>query len=281
MNVPLFVLLDIAEISSSSYYDACQREYEVDDQEVISEIKFIRNEFQDYGYRRVTIELKRRGYNINHKKVLRIMKNEGLLCDSYKRNIRKYNSYKGACGKVASNRLRRRFRTDRPYQKIVTDVTELRWGNKTTSERAYFTAFMDLYNCEIISWNIGLHPNVDFVVSPLNELMGLRPKTNYRMTVHSDQGFQYQNGRYINVLKSNKVFQSMSRKATCLDNACIESFFNQLKVGTVHNNNYKDYNSLNQAVKEYISYYNNYRIKQKLGGMSPVEYRINSSQKIA
>ncbi|NBI00834.1 DDE-type integrase/transposase/recombinase, partial [Lactobacillus kunkeei] len=146
---------------------------------------------------------------------------------------------------------------------------------------AYFTAFMDLYNCEIISWNIGLHPNVDFVVSPLNELMGLRPKTNYRMTVHSDQGFQYQNGRYINVLKSNKVFQSMSRKATCLDNACIESFFNQLKVGTVHNNNFKDYNSLNQAVKEYISYYNNYRIKQKLGGMSPVEYRINSSQKIA
>ncbi|TMT03317.1 transposase family protein, partial [Apilactobacillus kunkeei] len=102
----------------------------------------------------------------------------------------------------------RRFRTDRPYQKIVTDVTELRWGNKTTSERAYFTAFMDLYNCEIISWNIGLHPNVDFVVSPLNELMGLRPKTNYRMTIHSDQGFQYQNGRYINVLKSNKVFQS-------------------------------------------------------------------------
>ncbi|WP_263505218.1 IS3 family transposase [Apilactobacillus apinorum] len=111
--------------------------------------------------------------------------------------------------------------------------------------------------------------------------MGLRPKTNYRMTVHSDQGFQYQNGRYINVLKSNKVFQSMSRKATCLDNACIESFFNQLKVGTVHNNDFNDYNSLNQSVKEYISYYNNYRIKQKLGGMSPVGYRINSSQKIA
>ncbi|CAI2658411.1 IS3 family transposase ISWco1 [Apilactobacillus kunkeei] len=111
--------------------------------------------------------------------------------------------------------------------------------------------------------------------------MGLRPKTSYRMTIHSDQGFQYQNGRYINILKSNKVFQSMSRKATCLDNACIESFFNQLKVDTVHNNNFKDYNSLNQAVKEYVSYYNNYRIKQKLGRMSPVEYRINSSQKVA
>ena len=60
MNVPLFVLLDIAEMSSSSYYDACQREYEVDDQKVISEIKVIRNKFKDYGYRRVTIELKRR-----------------------------------------------------------------------------------------------------------------------------------------------------------------------------------------------------------------------------
>ncbi|WP_424922828.1 IS3 family transposase [Apilactobacillus kunkeei] len=61
----------------------------------------------------------------------------------------------------------------------------------------------------------------------------------------------------------------------------MESFFNQLKVSTVHNNNFKDYNFLNQAVKEYISYYNNYRIKQKLEGMLPVEYRINSSQKIA
>ncbi|KZV03169.1 hypothetical protein [Lactiplantibacillus plantarum] len=68
----------------------------------------------------------------------------------------KYNSYKGTVGTVAHNRLNRRFKTDRPFQKIVTDVTEIRWGNQTLNERAYFTAYIDLYNGEILEWALVL-----------------------------------------------------------------------------------------------------------------------------
>lgn len=81
----------------------------------------------------------------------------------------KYNSYKGTVGTVAHNRLNRRFKTDRPFQKIVTDVTEIRWGNQTLNERAYFTAYIDLYNGEILEWAIGRRPTVDFVTRPLND----------------------------------------------------------------------------------------------------------------
>lgn len=93
---------------------------------------------------------------------------------------------------------------------------------------------MDIYRGEVLERNFNLSPTVEFVTKPLERLIENRPELPYRMTIHSDQGFQYQNKRYINLLKYAKVFQSMSRKATCLDNAPAESFFHILKAGTVH-----------------------------------------------
>ena len=101
------------------------------------------------------------------------------------------------------------------------------------------------------------------------------------MTIHSDQGFQYQNYEYVSRLKTHKVFQSMSHKATCLDNAVAESSFHILKVGTVHNHAYENYEELEHAISDYVTYYNNERIKAKSAGMSPVNYRIHTNQKAA
>lgn len=268
-------------MSSSSYYDAIKRIYTNTDADIINEIQIIRAENQDYGYRRVTLELRNLGLIVNHKRVLRIMTEQGLLCHAFERKTRKYNSYKGSVGKIAKNLLHRKFITDRPYQKIVTDVTELRWGNQTMDERAYFTSFTDLYNGEILSWNLDKHPTVSFVTQPLQQFVDSLPELNYRTTIHSDQGFQYQNCKYQKILRDNKIFQSMSRKATCLDNACAESIFHIIKVGTVHNNHYETYEVLEKNVKKYVHYYNNERIKVKLAGMSPVKYRIHTSQKAA
>ncbi|AVW05979.1 hypothetical protein [Lactiplantibacillus plantarum] len=97
------------------------------------------------------------------------MRENNLLCQTFNRRTKKYNSYKGTVDTVAHNRLNRRFKTDRPFQKIVTDVTEVRWGNQTINERAYFTAYIDLYNGEILEWAIGRRPTVDFVTRPLND----------------------------------------------------------------------------------------------------------------
>lgn len=268
-------------MSSSSYYDACKREYQQNSESLITIIRTICKNHTDYGYRPVTSELHKMGIKINHKAVLRIMRENQLLCRAYERRTRKYNSYKGTIGRIAPNILNRHFKTDRSYQKIVTDVTELRWGNQGVEERAYFTAYIDLFNGEILQWAISRHPTVEFVTEPLKRLINERPNYNYRMTIHSDQGFQYQNCRYTELLKSAKVFQSMSRKATCLDNACAESFFHILKVGTVHNHRYSTYSDLKAAIKNYIDYYNYKWIKIKLAGMSPVEYRKHADQKVA
>ncbi|MBJ7687389.1 IS3 family transposase, partial [Weissella confusa] len=178
-------------MSSSSYHDACKRAYKEYPRDLIDVITSIRDENPDYGYRRVTQELHNRGFNTNHKVVLKIMKMNGLLCTAFNRLTRKYNSYVGTVGHISPNRVNRRFTTDRPYQKVLTDVTEVRWGSGTMAERAYFTAYIDVYSGEILTWNINLHPTVEFVTKPLDELLQNRPELNYRMTIHSDQGFQY------------------------------------------------------------------------------------------
>jgi len=265
-------------MSSSSYHDAIKREYHSDSSTLVDEIRVISKANPDYGYRTITAALRNQGRIINHKAVLRLMRENGLLCHAFDRRTKKYNSYRGTVGMIAHNRLHRRFKTDRPFQKVVTDVTEIRWGKQSINERAYFTAYIDLYNGEILEWAIDRRPTVDFVTRPLERLVKQRPTLSYRMTVHSDQGFQYQNCRFINILKQAQIFQSMSRKATCLDNAVAESIFHILKVGTVHNHHYETYDALKIAVTNYVDYYNHRRIKTKLAGMSPVKYREHTSQ---
>ena len=265
-------------MSSSSFHYSLKHAYKQDSEELINVIRAIRTANPDYGYRTIVDELSNRNIVVNHKRVLRLMRENDLLCHAFDKKTRKYNSYKGTVGSVAKNKINRRFKTDRPYQKIVTDVTEIRWGNGTTKERAYFTAFLDMYSNEIISWNIGLHPTVEFVTEALDQAIAAKPELKYRMTIHSDQGFQYQNYEYTSRLKKHRIIQSMSRKATCLDNAVIESVFHILKVGTVHNNAYNNYNELRQDIIRYVNYYNNKRIRTKLAGKTPLEYRCLSDQ---
>lgn len=223
-----------------------------------------------YGYRRVTQTLKSRGTTVNHKKVRRIMKELGLTCTKFNHKNRKYSSYKGTIGKVSKNLLKRRFNTDRPFQKIVTDITEFKLSDGT---KLYLSPFMDLYNSEILSYSISTRPTLDIVIDSLNGALIKRPNLNYRMTIHSDQGWHYQHKSYINILKENKIFQSMSRKANCLDNSLMENFFGLLKQEMFYGKTYDSFQQLERAIHEYINFYNNTRIKTKLKGLSPTQYR--------
>lgn len=194
----------------------------------------------------------------------------------YNRQMRKYNSSIGPQGKKAKNRLQRRFYTDRPHQKMVTDVSEYRYGNMSQEERVYLSPIKDLCSGEIVSYNISDHPTTSFVMKPLIELI-----INYRMTVHSDQGIQYQTNTWRQTLKEHHIFQSMSRRATCLDNAAMESFFHTMKAELYYDHHYQTKQELIKAMKEWIEYYNQDRIRHKLKGKTPIEYRNLALEKVA
>ena len=231
-----------------------------------------------YGYRRIQAELKAQGFIINHKKVQRIMRELNLKCDKFVRKSR-YKSYKGTVGKVAKNHLNRRFSTPYALQKVVTDVTEFKC---TDDEKLYLSPIMDLYNGEIIGFSMSKRPTLDFVIESLKQALPvLKECANYRTTIHSDQGWHYQHKAWVRTLKQNKIFQSMSRKATCADNAAMENFFGLLKQEMYYGEELTSYEALKKKVEDYIDYYNNERIKQKLGGMSPVRYRIHVNQSAA
>lgn len=232
-----------------------------------------------YGYKRITRELKKLGYDINHKKVYRIMQELGLKCVKFMRKSRKYNSYKGNVGKVAKNRLSRRFSTPIPLQKLVTDITEFKClGEK----KLYLNPILDLYNGEIIAYEMKERPTLDLVMNPLKESIEIiKNRAIYRTTIHSDQGWHYQHHQWVRTLKQNKVFQSMSRKATCADNASMENFFGILKQEMYYGEALVSYEELKRRIEEYISWYNHERSKEKLTGLSPVEYRTQSSQSAA
>ena len=228
-----------------------------------------------YGYRRIHAELKAQGYMINHKKVQRIMQELNLKCEKFVRKSR-YKSYKGTVGKVAKNRLNRRFNTQYALQKLVTDVTEFKC---TDDAKLYLSPIMDLYNGEIIGFSMSKHPTLDFVMDSLKQAFSvIRERAEYRTTIHSDQGWHYQHKAWVKTLKQNKIFQSMSRKATCADNAAMENFFGLLKQEMYYGEALISYEALQKKIDKYINYYNNERIKQKLAGMSPVQYRTHTSQ---
>lgn len=232
-----------------------------------------------YGYKRITKELKKLGHRVNHKKVYRLMREIGLKCVKFMRKSRKYNSYKGKVGKVAKNRLSRRFSTPIPLQKLVTDITEFKCLDE---EKLYLNPILDLYNGEIVAFEIRKRPTLDLVMGPLKETIEvLKNHATYRTTIHSDQGWHYQHNQWVRTLKENKIFQSMSRKATCADNASMENFFGILKQEMYYGEKLVNYEELKSRIEEYIHWYNNERSKTKLAGLSPVEYRTQSSQSAA
>ena len=250
------------------------------DKNLEEEIKSIFIEHKEsYGYRRITVELKNRGYHINHKKVRRIMIKLGLKVINFTRKSRKYNSYKGSVGQIAKNLIHRRFYTSIPHQKLTTDTTEFKYyikdnQGKLIIKKLYLDPYLDMLNSEIISYSISERPSAHSIEKAQIEAIKLTADCPFRRTFHSDQGWAYQMNQYSKHLKDNKIFQSMSRKGNCLDNSLMENFFGLIKQEIYYGKVYYNFDSLKKAIIDWIYYYNNKRIKIKLDGLSPVNYRL-------
>jgi transposase InsO family protein len=249
------------------------------DQEIENTILDIRKKHKDYGYRRIYGELRNLGIVVNKKKVQRIVQKLGIQVKSFIRKSRKYSSYKGKVGEVAANRVNRRFETNIVHQKITTDTTEFKYyeindQGSLVIKKLYFDPFMDLSNREIISHGISQRPSAQSIMGALNKAIEVTSNCKYRRTFHSDQGWAYQMKSYTRTLKEQKIFQSMSRKGNCHDNSVMENFFGIMKQEMYYGVIYKSYDSLKSSIDNYIKYYNEQRIKEKLGWMSPVDYRL-------
>ncbi len=117
-------------------------------------------------------------------------------------------------------------------------------------------------------------PLTQYVIQGLREVFKARPKLQYRMTVHSDQGIQYQSNAYRHELRKHNIFQSMSRRATCHDNAAMESFFHTMKVEIdYYTHHFKTKKELIKRMESWIKYYNQERIRHTKKSLTPIEYR--------
>ncbi|MGR6265893.1 IS3-like element IS1397 family transposase [Escherichia coli] len=218
-----------------------------------------------YGYRRIHCELQKRGLKFSGKTVRKLMQQLGLKSPV---RLKKYRSYRGNMGLAAENILQRQFKAEAPCEKWVTDITEFRAGG----QKLYLSPILDLFNGEIVAWETACRPTEELVKRMLNK--GLESLAEGEKTLlHSDQGWHYRIKSYQSALADKGLVQSMSRKGNCLDNAVMENFFGHLKEEMYYRRDYRSVEELENAVNEYITYWNQKRIKLSLGGLSPVEYR--------
>ena len=262
------LLIDVAGIPRSTYYYYSKQFNDPKSDKYVQIKALIRKIYDEskgrYGYRRITKEL-RKTHKINHKTVQRLMHKMGIFC---RVRMKKYNSFRGEVGKTKPNLLERDFKANKPNQKWVTDVTEIAlFGTKL-----YLSPILNLFNGEIVSYNLSYHPNLAQITAMLEKAFA-KILDNTNLILHSDQGWQYQHKHYQKMLKEKGIRQSMSRKGNCLDNACAENFFGLLKTELLYLQEFTSVEHFISELEDYIEWYNNKRIKLKLDGLSPVEYR--------
>ena len=262
----LAILLEIAQLPKATYYYHRKKQEGVDKYaQSKAEIQSIFHENKGrYGYRRITDELRNRGYCLNHKTVQRLMKELGLVC---RVRMKKYRSYKGEVGKIADNELNREFRAEKPNQKWVTDVTQFR----LFGQKFYFSPILDLCSGDIVTYTISDSPNLEMVTTMLEQAFLVLPD-NTGLLLHSDQGWHYQHKQYRRMLIEKGIKQSMSRKGNCYDNSVMENFFGHLKSELLY---LQEFDSIEQFKAELIDYIDSYnrRIKARLKGLPPALHR--------
>ena len=274
----LTLLLKIAKISKQGYYYQVKHIDDKDnkDQLIYTKIKKIYDQnYQKYGSPRITIAINKQlkdstNKKINHKCIERIMKKYDLKARPRKR---KYLSYQGNVGTVASNILNRDFKANGPYQKLGTDITVF----ITNKGKVYLSPIIDFYTREILAYDLSENPDYRQIIRMFNNLESNHKNEVAGAILHSDQGWQYQMKKYCDKLKDLSIIQSMSRKGNCLDKSPTENFFGRMKEEMFYGKEhlYNDIDSLKKAIIKYINYYNSERIVVKLK-MSPIDFRKQS-----
>ena len=254
-------------IPRSTYYykphtDEVKRKQDADIKDRLEELAL---RFPRYGYRRMTAQLQREGFRVNHKRVLRLMRESDLLCRSKRRFVRTTDS-------------------DHPYpvypnvygDTIITEVDQV-WVADITyirllHEFVYLAVILDAYSRRVVGWALSRH--IDAVLTCTALKAALAERNPARGCIHhSDRGVQYAASDYIEILEEYGFTISMSRKANPYDNAQAESFMKTLKVEEVYVSEYRTFVEVKERIGEFIELiYNQQRLHSALGYVSPVEF---------
>jgi putative transposase len=264
-------MCQLVSVSRRSFYRSLQeRQPAEEEMEVRSAIQTIALEHRRrYGYRRITAELRRRGMPVNHKRVVRIMREDNLLGVQPKRFVGTTNSSHKL--EVYLN-LAGRMKLTGINQLWVADITYIR----LKAEFVYLAVILDGFSRKVVGWALDRTLAMRLTMGALGQAIGSR-QPEPGLVHHSDRGLQYASAEYVEVLENNRVIPSMSRPANPYDNASCESFMKTLKREEIYANKYDDLEHLRANIGEFIEqYYNRLRLHSALGYQSPEEFEQRS-----
>jgi transposase InsO family protein len=228
-------------------------------------------EWPAYGYRRITHELQQRGFEVNHKRVLRMMRQDNLLCVRRRAFVVTTDSRHNL--PVYEN-LARQVKATAINQLWVADLTYIR----LRTEFVYLAVVLDAFSRRVIGWALGRTLEAELALSALRMALEER-KPLPGLVHHSDRGAQYASDDYTELLKQHRVSISMSRKGNPYDNAACESFMKTLKQEEVYRNEYVDFYDAHSSIGEFLErVYNQKRLHSALGYLSPAEFENGASQ---
>jgi len=266
-------MCELARVSRASFYRSLKEQRPAEEEtEVRSAIQQIALEHRRrYGYRRICAELRRRGMQVNHKRVLRLMRRDNLLALRRRRFVVTTDSNHKL--EVYLN-LARRMKLTGIDQLWLADITYIR----LRTEFVYLAVILDAFSRKGVGWALDRTLANRLTIAALERAIAQRqPRPG--LVHHSDRGLQYARGEYVAVLEKYGIVPSMSRPANPYDNASCESFIKTLKREEIYTNRYDNLEQLRTNIEEFIEqYYNRQRLHSALGYRSPEEFERQTAE---
>jgi transposase InsO family protein len=265
-------MCQVFEVSRSGYYEWCSRplsQHRRKDNALKVKIRRYHGEGRKlYGTRRIQKKLQYGEENVSRRRIARLMKEEGLICQTRKKFKATTNSRHDK--PVAENLLDRGFTVAQKDRAYVGDITYI----STQEGWLYLAVFIDLCSRAVVGWSMDSRMTASLVTDALN--MAIKKRCpDAGLMVHSDRGSQYASEIYQSVLKENNFVCSMSRKGNCWDNAPSESFFHTLKTELIYPHHFQTRVEAKQIIFEYIEvFYNRVRLHSSNDYMSPLDYEL-------